>query len=295
VGLSLSDNSTTTAKPTTPTTTQVPTTSSSTAAPSTTSTSKPSPAPPAPHVEDKPFPENIGSWNVTDATSNVTCIKFNAAIQLSLTYETVPDVKANKTKETKVGKVDVPESAVASGQCGKESQVLTLTWNNKDNKTNRVDLTFTLFEDKNKTSSGNFSLTSIALTIDKSDNASFPNATNPEVPFNESISEMKNVFGTPLNNSYRCNGDFAVKQENATVVVDFQNSQVEAFRSNPSSSTEFSKEYICTEDQVASQSFWMTFFVATFVVLILAAAIAALVMFVIRKRRSRVGSGYENM
>lgn len=288
-GFSLSEENVTTSTTTTSTTSTTPvsttTTSTTTAAPSTTSK-------PEPPVLVKPFPDNIGDWNVTDTKTNITCIKFKAAIQLTVNY-TVSEMKDNKTEETtKAVLVDVPENAITSGKCENASQTLTLTWDNKENKTNEIVLTFTISLDLNKTI-GNFTLTKIAVTIQK-DNETFPNATSPGTSVQETLEET-DLFTAPLNNSYRCEADSEVKQNKSMISVDFQSAQVEAFRTSPSNNTEFSKEYVCTADQVASKSFWMTFFVAIFVVLIIAAAIAALVMFVVRKRRSRVGSGYENM
>jgi hypothetical protein len=218
---------------------------------------------------------------------------FKSAIQININYTAIGE---NKTEINKLAHVDVPINASAFGTCEKYTQTLTLSWNKTDsNKTNEVVFTFILIEDKNQTSpNGNFSVNSVSVTIYK-DNATFPNATTLEEPVKQTLQEI--FFETPLNNSYRCSSNYKLRPVNytSTVTLEFEHSQVEAFRKAPSNNTEFSKEYVCSGDALSPSDWVVGVILAVVIVLIVLAGVAGLVVFIIRKRRARGGSGYENM
>jgi len=129
----------------------------------------------------------MGKWNVT--SDNVTYIVAEMAVQLKIAYDTVKNV-------TQYAILDIPKDANASGICGNDTQSLSITWFNKDNKTENQ---FTIFFEKNSTEN-RYMIRNISISVILTKEV-FPD-------INDSVSitlyNDKAEFSTPLHKSYRC-------------------------------------------------------------------------------------------
>jgi len=114
------------------------TTHPTTVTPSTPPTPTPAPVP--------KFPANVGTWNVTDTTRNITCIIFTGALELEIRPAD------NTTKDVEY--IPIPKDAHATGNCGNSSateQELMLDWTEPGtNLTKQLTFRFLL----NKTAAG---------------------------------------------------------------------------------------------------------------------------------------------
>lgn len=76
----------------------------------------------------------------------------------------------NTTNGTKEAKVIIPKRAVATGECGAEKQMISISWTYNNNDIDMLNMTF----EKNATSK-KFMISSINGVISKNDHE-FPNA-----------------------------------------------------------------------------------------------------------------------
>ncbi|XP_069691968.1 lysosome-associated membrane glycoprotein 1-like isoform X3 [Periplaneta americana] len=213
---------TTTTTSTTPSTTvTTPTTlaPNTTHAPNTTFAPTTSPAPPTTAIPPKPTPEKpeVGTWYITNATNNVTCIMAKMAIQFNITYETTKNT-------TEYGIFNVPKNSTATGVCGNETQILILSWLNDDNKTNSVNFIFVNKKD-------HFMISNITLIVNQSDSEVFPDIKDKNVTLYYS---NKTEFSTPVSKSYVCAKDqkFGLEKNGTNVTVatiDVSEVQLQAF------------------------------------------------------------------
>lgn len=221
---STTTTTTTTPQPPPPETTTPSTTTTSTTAPTTSTTVSPVvPTTPLP-------PQNPGKWIVNEA--NITCIVVQISVQFNITYP-----KANKTVSHIM--FDMPmdnATTIASGNCGKLEQVLTLTWSPKNAPIGNMSLHFTKNESTN-----HYSLHHLEVVLPVTD---FLNTT-----LNQSmvlIHEPTN-YAAGLTNSYRC-----LKKQTLNLKMNGTNAdsgfitvsglQFEAFKTNNSTNFGLAKD-----------------------------------------------------
>merc|ERR1712071_642727 len=176
----------TTEAPTTTTTTEAPTTTTTTEAPTTPSPPKPSPTPNPPNPA-------TGTWSVTDADTNVTCIIVKMSSSFVVSYTTEDKLEKNAT-------LRMPCNATSTGTC-KENQSITLSWISEEEKTNEFTLEFSSHnkEQQNETTA-QFGLAKISVKL-YTDAAHFPNASLPS-GFREFTVLNASLYYTNVNNAY---------------------------------------------------------------------------------------------
>lgn len=127
------------------------------------------------------------------------------AIQLNITYTRTD----NKTDHAIL---DIPKNTSASGSCGNDSQVMNLTWYNKDNASNILNIVFK----KNNTDS-HFMIQNISLFVKPSDDT-FPGIKDKNIT---KMYNNKTEFSTPLSKSYRC-----AKEQSFNLLKDGSNTTI---------------------------------------------------------------------
>ncbi|XP_028137165.1 uncharacterized protein LOC114331726 isoform X2 [Diabrotica virgifera virgifera] len=159
---------------TTPTTTKQTPPTSSTSKPTTTPTAKTTtPIPPTP----TPVPDpSMGKWSLNFTNSNDSCLLMDAALQIE-----IPQVNHTSLK------INVPFNATATGNCGKDLNVLTL-W---IEKTSFINMNFV----QNATTK-KFELESIKASV----NVTLSNGTSSIL----NVTHEKPEFSTSLDHSYKC-------------------------------------------------------------------------------------------
>ncbi|CAG9835144.1 unnamed protein product [Diabrotica balteata] len=164
---------TTTPKPTTTTVTTPKTTTTSTPKPTTTPTAKTTtPITPTP----KPVPEpSIGKWSLNYTNSNDSCLLMDAALQIEIPNGNLSSLKIN-----------IPVNATVVGNCGKDLDVLILSW-----ETNIINMNFV-----QNTTDKKFALGSIMGLV----NVALSNGTSQLL----NVTHKKSEFSTMLDHSYKC-------------------------------------------------------------------------------------------
>ncbi|CAL8138184.1 unnamed protein product [Orchesella dallaii] len=260
-------------------------TTTTTAAPITTPTPTPTPA----------FPDNIGSWNVTDG--NVTCIMIHAGIRLNVNYTDI-------NNSTRLALIDIPSSAAANGSCDDANvQYVKFSWFYSES--HALENTLTIVFQANATNKndsgtppatpipvGKFAIIKISAELNK-DTKLFPNATDIGNPFSFDQQNLV-VFPTTLNHSFACAAETAIGTTTQDLSLQLQNSQIEAFKKGPVASGVFSTAEHCSADEISSGSMIGTVIITILIIVLLALGAAALVTYVLKKRRA-TASGYENM
>jgi hypothetical protein len=202
-------------------------------------TSTPTPIPTT--AIDTNFPNNVGIWNVSDATLNKTCIVFKAAIQLTLQYNTT-------TAENKTVLISVPTNASSTGRCTDNDQILVLNWNSEletptgayISRNNSLQFNFSRHNSK----PAYFWIGGANANIHK-DSKQFPNATNSTTPIKFTTQFPNFDFRTNQNHSYKCNAQVAESE------IKFANMQFEAFRSTSKANFTDSIEDVCAADSTS--------------------------------------------
>ncbi|XP_046401510.1 lysosome-associated membrane glycoprotein 2-like [Ischnura elegans] len=218
--------STTTTSKTTTTATPPTTTSSppTTSTPSTTTVSPPTTtAPPTP----KPLPEpEVGSWVLSNSTTNLTCAIIHMALRIKIPYISTE----NQTQEWAL--LNLPKDANFTGICNDDSiksnvSQVRLWWSNN---TDYLDITFKRYNE-----SKSFNITNLYLTQNVSEDA-FPNNTmKGMVHYQGNGSGLFEVKTVPLGSSYRCSHKVSVNltEVNASAprnaILSFSKVQVQAF------------------------------------------------------------------
>jgi hypothetical protein len=224
-------------------------------------TSTVAPAPIPTTVIDTNFPNNVGTWKVSDksTTLSTTCILFKAAIQLTLIYSTT-------TKENKTVLISVPANARSAGSCTDKNQTLILKWNSETNPPNGAylslenSLNFTFFRpDSHKPEY--IWIVSVNGTIHK-DSKKFPNANDSKIPIKFERQFKDSQFRTNQDHSYRCNAKVAPAPE-----IEFAKMQFEAFRSTSNAKFTDSNEVVCAADS-SSLGGWKIFGIIVLVLLV---------------------------
>merc|ERR1712071_659086 len=257
----------TTEAPTTTTTTEAPTTTTTTEAPTTPSPPKPSPTPNPPNPA-------TGTWSVTDADTNVTCIIVKMSSSFVVSYTTEDKLEKNAT-------LRMPSNATSTGTC-KENQSITLSWISEEEKTNEFTLEFSSHnkEQQNETTA-QFGLAKISVKL-YTDAAHFPNASLPSV-LNASL------YYTNVNNSYRCSTEAVVPLAGETkAYLHLSKVQMEAYRTQ--TDDKFNSAVDCAADGVVTSDI---------VPIAVGCALAALVVvvliaYLIGRRRARQ-RGYQSV
>jgi len=261
------------------------TTSTTTAAPAPVPTTTPAPV----------FPDNVGSWNVTDG--NVTCIMIRAGIRLNVNYTDISNT-------TRLSLIDIPSSAVVSGSCNDANeQYIKFTWYYSESHalSNNLTIVFqanaTSKNDSGTTSVtliplGKFAIIKLSAVLNKDANL-FPNATDPSNPFTIDQQNLL-LLPTTLDHSFACASETTVGSTDQQLSIQLQNSQIEAFKKPSGKSGDFSAAEHCSADEISSGSMIGTVVITILIIVLLALGAAALVTYVLKKRRA-TASGYENM
>ncbi|ODM99101.1 Lysosome-associated membrane glycoprotein 1 [Orchesella cincta] len=241
------------------------------------------------------YPDNTGSWNVTEG--NATCVLIRAGIRLNVNYTDIN----NNTRKTPI---DIPSSAVAIGSCNDSSeQYIRLAWYYSES--HALNNTLTIVFQANATNKnesgilsanpvplGKFAIIKVSAMLNK-DEKLFPNATDAGNPFTIDQQNLV-VLPTSLNHSFACASEVVVGSTSQQLSLKLQNSQIEAFKTGPGKSEDFSTAEHCAADEISSGSMIGTIVITILIIVLLALGAAALVTYVLKKRRA-TASGYENM
>jgi len=242
-----------TTKPTEKTTTTIPPTTST--APPTTTTPAPAPVPTttaAPFVPS--WPKNEGEWNVTDAKTNITCIKLNGAFEVVVPYHGNDSKAINGTILNAI--VEIPIKAEATGDCGVVNgthQTITLTWDCTTHDLHPNTLTFHFEANHNSStvdqiSSGKWALVEISGNI-SIDPRFFPHSLENGTQIPIEIKDLA-TYQASLDHSYKCMAKETLKNTKGSgEAVKVANLQVEAFGTTPHA-TSFNAAQECTLDGV---------------------------------------------
>jgi len=246
----VSKTTTTTPAPPETTTTTKPTEKTTTI--STTTTIAP-PTTKAPTPTQPSWPKNLGDWNVTDAKTNITCIKLTGAFELVVPYQG----SDNKTKNgTLTAFVDIPAQVVATGDCGPVNtthQSITLTWDCTTHDLHPNTVTFNFEVNRNSStvhgiSSGKWALVDITGDI-SIDPKFFPGSLEKGTHIPIEIKDLATYQAT-LDHSYKCMAKETLKNKvGSGEEVKVANLQVEAFVTTVNAGS-FNAAQECTLDGV---------------------------------------------
>ncbi|ODN02082.1 Lysosome-associated membrane glycoprotein 3 [Orchesella cincta] len=191
-------------------------------------------------------PAKLPTWTVKSANS--TCLLLTGNFTFAVTYTAA---SGNSVSD----KVDIPQTAQASGSCGPFLNSLVLTWG-------QGNLTFMfikrpVYNMGNVTDDGTYGLTSVfgrLTVVDPTDSSTTPapGSTSPGGGQTFYISVREPGFmTTPLHNSYACESyQSLAADKTGSVYLEMTGVQVEAFHDGPSS--DFSPNQPCAKDTISS-------------------------------------------
>lgn len=260
--------------PTTTTTKPTSTTTKPTTPPSTTTTTRATTTGKPDVVPD--FPKNGGTW-IVNSTNNVSCLVLDAAFQISVTHK-------NDKNQSETVLINIPPHAKGTGTCDSDkSATLSIEWPVTGGDSSQLSLAFRRGNDSKGQGKEVFELHEVRVKVTINDNE---NGTETVVA-TQTFTDVNARFRAPLNKSYACTKEPAIKFENDTnVELKVGKLQVEAFRSTPFD--KFSAEFECSADDVSAV---VPFAVGASLALLV---VIVLIAYLIGRRRSRA-RGYQSV